>query len=317
MAAVDVFISHRGPDNKRTFSVCLARELERRRFACFFDDRSLQPGDPALSTMTDALSAAKVVVLVLSWNFFESDHCMRELRQCRDQDKPVIPIFFDIRIDRCKPGEILEVVKIADWAKFDGGRPAWEQDISWVIGRTGLRLEALDGFWDRCIDATIDHAARLLGRAVLDRGSSVDMIPFPRNVNFVGRDAELAEMQRLLEKDRRVVVTRLAGMGKTQLLLEHAYRNKEKFTKILWVDASSPGRDENFLSLAELLGVYLAEGGPDHEKDDIQQVKGILQELDVPCLLVLDNVEDESGLWNLLPRKAQCQVNLCRAWIAL
>jgi hypothetical protein len=70
--------------------------------------------------MTEALKAAGVVVLVLSWNFFESPHCMRELRQSREQGKPVIPIFFHISIDRCKPGEILEVIKIADWAKLMG-----------------------------------------------------------------------------------------------------------------------------------------------------------------------------------------------------
>jgi hypothetical protein len=308
MAAVDVFISHRGPDNKRTFSVWLARELERRRFSCFFDERSLQRGDPALSTMTHALTAAGVVVLVLSWNFFESPHCMRELRQCREQGKPVIPILFDIIIDRCKPREILEVVKIADWAKFDGGRPAWEEDIAWVTGRTGLRMEALDGFWDKCIDETINDVARLLGRPALDRGDRVDMTPFPRNISFLSRDAELAEMQKLLEKDGRAFVTGIGGMGKTQLLLEYVYRNKGKFAKILWVDASSPDRNRNFLLLAEHLKVQLAEGGPDQEKNNIRRVRESLQDMDVPCLLVLDSLEEESGLWDLLPREGLCQV---------
>jgi hypothetical protein len=183
--------------------------------------------------MSEALSAAKVVVLVLSWNLFESPHCMQELRQSREEGQPVIPIFFDMSIDRCKPGEILEVVKIADWAKFDGGRLAWEEDIAWVIGMTGLRMEALDGFWNKCIDETINDVARLLGRPAFDRGDRVDMTPFPRKIGFLGRDTEIAEMQKLLEADGRAFVTGIGGMGKTQLLLEYVCKNKGKFAKIL------------------------------------------------------------------------------------
>jgi hypothetical protein len=309
MAAVDVFISHRGPDNKRTFSVWLARELERRRFSCFFDERSLQRGDPALLTMTEALKAAKVVVLVLSWNFFESPHCMRELRQSREQGKPVIPIYFNISPDQCKATTILQRAEIADRGKFDGGAPAWEEDIAWVAGRTGLRLEALDDFWDRCIDETINDVARILGRPALDRGSSVNMTPYPRNVNFVGREVELANMQRLLDKDGRVFVTGMGGMGKTQLVLEYVYRNKGKFAKVLWVDASGPGRKKNFISLAQHLGVQpLAEGGPDQDEHNIQQVRDGLERSDVPCLLVLDSLEEEEGLKDLIPRDGLCQV---------
>jgi hypothetical protein len=126
MAAVDVFISHRGLDNKRTFSVLLKRELERRQFTTFFDERSLQRGDPALLTMTEALEAAKVVVLVLSWNFFESPHCMRELRQSREQGKPVIPIYLNISPDQCNATTNLQGAEIADWGKWGqaslGGR---------------------------------------------------------------------------------------------------------------------------------------------------------------------------------------------------
>lgn len=30
--------------------------------------------------------------------------------------------------------------------------------------------------------------------------------------------------------------------------------------------------------------------------------------MDVPCLMVLDSLEEESRLWDLLPRKGLCQV---------
>jgi hypothetical protein len=308
MAAVDVFISHRGPDNKRTFSVWLARELKRRRFSCFFDERSLQRGDPALLTITEALKTAKVVVLVLSWTFFESPHCMRELRQSRLQGKPVIPVYFNISPDQCKAATILQGAEIADWGKFDGGKPAWEEDIAWVAGRTGRRLEALDDFWDRCIDETVNAVARILGRRAFDRGSRVDMNPYRRNARFVGREEELTEMQRVLDRDGRVFVTGMGGMGKTQLVVEYVYRNEGRFAKVLWVDASGPGRNRNFISLARYLGVQLAEGGPDRDRDNIRRVRDGLQKSDVPCLLVLDSLEEEKGLGDLIPSALLCQV---------
>jgi hypothetical protein len=177
-----------------------------------------------------------------------------------------------------------------------------------VAGRTGLRLEALDNSWDKCIDETINDVARILGRPALDRGSSVNMTPYPRNANFVGREEDFANMQRLLDKDGRLFVTGMGGMGKTQLVLEYVCRNKGRFAKVLWVDASGPGRDKNYISLAQYLGVQLAEGGPDQDEHNIRQVRNGLEKSDVPCLLVFDSLEEEEGLKDLVPRDGLCQV---------
>jgi hypothetical protein len=106
-SAYDVFISHRGPDTKRDFSIWLCKELQRRlRCKCFFDDRSLQIGDPALKFLSAALTGAEVVVAVLFRGFFESSHCMRELGQARSEEKIVLPIFLGISADNCKPARI-------------------------------------------------------------------------------------------------------------------------------------------------------------------------------------------------------------------
>lgn len=163
MAPKDVFISHCGPDSKRDFSVFLARELETRTFTCFFDERSLEAGDDALSIMDKELEAAGVVILVLSKHFFSSKSCMRELHQCKLLGKPVIPLFFGISPDDCQLEWMAREMEDAIWSQFVGGRSGWEKDVAWITGVTGHRLEAVDGFWDICIERTIKDVARLLG----------------------------------------------------------------------------------------------------------------------------------------------------------
>jgi hypothetical protein len=74
------------------------------------------------------------------------------------------------------------------------------------------------------------------------------------------------------------------------------------------VDASSLDRNRNYLLLAEHVGVQLDEGGPDQGRNNIRHIRESLQRTEVPSLLVLDSLEEESGLWDLLPREAMCQV---------
>lgn len=261
-----------------------------------------------MSTIDEALRATRVVIFILSKQFFHSPHCVRELRQSRELGKCVVPLFFDISPDECQPnGLALEMAEDDSFSRFVGGREGWEEDLTWIAGRTGRRLEALDGFWDSCIDLTIQDVARLLGRPAIDIWSKVDNTPFPRNVKFVGRESELEELQGILEKDGRGFVTGIGGMGKTQVLLEYVYRQKGKHAKVLWVDAGSEGRVKEVLELGKHLGVE-AEEQADKEEERIMQVREALEGLEVPCLLVLDNVDEESWLRDMLPRRGACQV---------
>ena len=68
-------------------------------------------------------------------------------------------------------------------------------------------------------------------------------LQYKRNERFVGREAELAEIHRGLfgavpaDRGSSVLLHGLGGLGKTQLALEYAYRHREKFSAIFWIDA--------------------------------------------------------------------------------
>ena len=304
----DVFISHCGVDTKRGFSAWLNRDLNRVNFTSFFDERSLQTGDQSWAKIVDILSCTKVVVVVLSPGYFKSKYCMHELHLCRVLEKTVVPILFGVSPDQCRPEALREGIPCGDgdWDRFD-----WEADLNWITNIKAIRLDALDGFQDTCVDKTVQDVARLLGRPAVDPLEKVDLTPFGRNAGFVGRAAELTKLERLLTEHGKAFVTGTGGMGKTQLLLEYVHRHRGSFAKLLWIDAGSQSRLVNFLSLAKPLGVTLEEGS-DAGPENCRRVKDALERAEAPFLLVMDNVDDDgAGFWDMLPRHGLCQVGNC------
>ncbi|BBN12399.1 protein MpNBS-LRR16 [Marchantia polymorpha subsp. ruderalis] len=100
-----------------------------------------------------------------------------------------------------------------------------------------------------------------------------------------------------------------AGIGKTELALEYAYRNTDKYRTILWLSAENRYIRQNYLNLAAFLGVDVGsetQAGPDRarvrsfdeqETDAYQRIKREMSR-DVPYLLIVDNLESERDWWD-------------------
>ncbi|KAJ4899661.1 Disease resistance protein (TIR-NBS class) [Raphanus sativus] len=108
-----------------------------------------------------------------------------------------------------------------------------------------------------------------------------------------------------------------AGIGKTDLLLEFAYRHHQRYKMVLWIGGESRYIRQNYLNLYRYLDVDVgAENRPDRtriksfEEQEDTAVSRIRRELmrDIPFLLVIDNLETEKDWWDsklvmdLLPR---------------
>jgi hypothetical protein len=233
------------------------------------------------------------------------------LHLCRVLEKRVVPVFFDINPDECGPADLAARIPPLPWAggSEDCDGIGWEEDVQWIKDITGLRLEALDGFWDTCVDKTIQDVARLLRRPAVDILKKVDLTPSGRNARFVGRGDELERLEKLLGEVGKAFVTGMGGIGKTQLLLEYVYRHKGCYAKILWIDGTLQSRLANSLALAKHVGVELEKEGADAEAENIRRIKDALERAEAPYLLVLDNVDEEEGLWNMLPNGGICHVS--------
>ncbi len=123
----------------------------------------------------------------------------------------------------------------------------------------------------------------------------------PRNRAFVGREPLLAEAARLLDDDehrpRAVALSGLAGVGKTELALELAYRRHREGRVAWWIAADDPVGTAN--GLADLA---VAAGITQYERvDDTRAELWIELDRNPGWLIVFDNVDEPTQLEPFLP----------------
>ncbi|MEV6964457.1 FxSxx-COOH system tetratricopeptide repeat protein [Hamadaea sp. NPDC051192] len=127
----------------------------------------------------------------------------------------------------------------------------------------------------------------------------------PRNTYFTGRDEILRELQQTLaDRSTAAVLPEAAlqgagGVGKTQIAVEYAYRNVDRYQLIWWIQAEDPAAVRASLAeLAERLGLPTS-GAMD------QTVRAVLDALSsttpMSWLLVYDNADDPASLDGLTP----------------
>ncbi|KAN0087192.1 hypothetical protein V8E54_000880 [Elaphomyces granulatus] len=124
------------------------------------------------------------------------------------------------------------------------------------------------------------------------------MVPFERNPRFLGRHNEVVGLQeRIVSKDRvrKIAITGLGGVGKTQIALEIAYRIRDKKPEfsIFWIPATSVEKIEQaYMGIGERLGLQ------DRTPADMKKaVKAHLSsEKTGPWLLIIDNLDDRN-IW--------------------
>ncbi len=88
----------------------------------------------------------------------------------------------------------------------------------------------------------------------------LDNLP-PRDPAFQGREVELAELHEKLGRTERGCITSTVDgpAGKTALAVEFAWRHRDEYDVVWWVDAESPERiDAALHALAGALGVEQA-----------------------------------------------------------
>ncbi|XP_019053074.1 PREDICTED: uncharacterized protein LOC104596018 [Nelumbo nucifera] len=109
-----------------------------------------------------------------------------------------------------------------------------------------------------------------------------------------------------------------SGIGKTELLLEFAYRFSQRYKMVLWVGGESMYVRQNYLNLWSFLEVDVGIENQCSEKRRVKSfeeqeevaISRVRKELmrDIPFLVVIDNLESEKDGWDqknimdLLPR---------------
>jgi tetratricopeptide (TPR) repeat protein len=139
-------------------------------------------------------------------------------------------------------------------------------------------------------------------------------VPYQRNLFFTGREDLLSTLHDQLNRMTASTLapsqamSGLGGIGKTQLAIEYAYRYREVYHDVLWVNAAtSTTLRSDFISLARLLD--LPEKDNADAETAILAVKRWFQEQG-NWLLIIDNVDDLSAIQSFLPTSGKGHVLL-------
>ncbi|CBF71817.1 hypothetical protein AN6955.2 [Aspergillus nidulans FGSC A4] len=124
------------------------------------------------------------------------------------------------------------------------------------------------------------------------------MVPLARNPRFVSRQEEIMELGKMIamqDGPRRIALTGLGGVGKTQAALELAYRirDKDKELSVFWLPCTSHAMvEQSFLKMRQMVG--LSNVKPAEIKEQIKSY--FSSEHGGKWLLIFDNADD-TEMW--------------------
>ncbi|MFJ6675946.1 BTAD domain-containing putative transcriptional regulator [Actinosynnema sp. NPDC091369] len=224
-------------------------------------------------------------------------------------------------------GELTDLVREHPW------RERLHGSLMTALYRTGRRTEALDAY-RRARHALVSELGlepgpelRELHRRILADDLPADPVDVQRAsrdvpaqlpadvLGFVGREAELAELEGLLSADGPVsiaAVTGTPGVGKTALAVRWAHQVRDRFPDgQLYADLRGHGPDEP-VSAADALAAFLRSSGldgaaiPDHLDERAARFRTLLDQRRV--LILLDNARSVEQVRPLLPGGSSCLV---------
>lgn len=130
-------------------------------------------------------------------------------------------------------------------------------------------------------------------------GVYLGQAPYIASELFVGRGYELDEISRILHHDhkaqrqRRLVLGGMGGIGKTQLAIAYAQSGRESYSSVFWLNAVSEAALKDSFRLIASLIFDVQEPGVLEDKEIVRRVH---QWLSTPnntgWLLVFDNYDD-------------------------
>src|SRR6266487_1683887 len=195
------------------------RPLERQGQLTFWYDRLINAGTDRAEVIDEHLSAASLILLLISSNFMDADYCygierQRALEKHRANEARVIPILLRPVDWQGAPFAHLQPLPI-------NGKPItkWEnRDEAFLSVAIGIRqvIKELQS-----LSLSAPHATL----------PSVWNIPYTRNSLFVGREDILSRLYQNFHGPslRPQAISGLGGIGKSQIAVEYAYRHHQEY----------------------------------------------------------------------------------------
>ncbi|KAL8718297.1 MAG: hypothetical protein Q9225_004548 [Loekoesia sp. 1 TL-2023] len=123
------------------------------------------------------------------------------------------------------------------------------------------------------------------------------LLPFSRDEQFVGRESQLQSIASSFRTQRRVAVSGMGGVGKSQVAIEYSYRFKESnpVAHVLWVYGGNIARFyQGYKRIAQSLEI---PGWDDPDESVLELVCSWLSRTTSSYLLIVDNADNIEHWW--------------------
>jgi tetratricopeptide (TPR) repeat protein len=290
----DFFVSYTGAD--QGWAEWIAWELEQAGYSTVLQAWDFVAGTNFAHAMHKAAIAARHTLAVLSpaylrSRFGEAEWLAAFVTDPLGQGRRLLPV----RIEACKPAGLLAGVTYVDLVGLDE-----------AAARARLLEEVAGALRGHRRPPERPRFPAALTPAALDRPRyptalpPVWNLPWRRNPDFTGREAELAALAAQLEAAPGAVAVTQAqaiqgagGIGKTSLAVEYAYRHHARFEVVWWLRAQEPASlVGDYAALAAALG--LPQAGQADQQQAALAVRGWLA-ANGRWLLVVDNAPEPAA----------------------
>ncbi len=260
--------------------------LEHQGVLSSWHDRRIPAGSEFAAVIDEFLNAADIILLLISPDFIASKYCYdiemkRALERHEAGDAIVIPV----------------ILRPCDWqdlpfGKLNAAPKNGKAVIDWANRDKAFLdvvLKIKQTLQTRNPTQTKQNSPSAEGRV-----PPFFAVPFERNTLILGRDPTIEGIRMVLEQQGRQAIVGPAGIGKTQVAVEYAYRYRESYQYVFWAAAgSSEALLSSWRGLAQHLNIPV--------EADQQAVRHRLEILPASCLIVLDGAEQPATLLPFLP----------------
>jgi tetratricopeptide (TPR) repeat protein len=255
-------------DDDRNAAERIYRVLHEEGFKPWISHEDIKKSVDWMLKILEEIDCSDGLVLVWSENASKSDNVLEEIRIARAFKKPIFPLLPNIKRRFPTPPEIIQSLEVIDEGGID-------KNISELVAR--LRDPKRS-------------------KITFPNFKAKGHIPKPHNPFFVGRNSELKTLfidsRGYLGNTKKgipIVISGLAGIGKTDLALEFAYRFNYFFPDgVYWVEAQN-----GIVNEYEKIGSVMGIGRPSKQRpvDYALRVKEKLDRFE-NGLVIFDNVTD-------------------------
>src|SRR5581483_8220561 len=206
-------------------------------------------------------------------------------------------------------------VNVGRWEKGETvPGPYYRQKLAELFGKSIAELGFIPEYSEERIGEVVTTVSDTDPHISSPPVQPIWSVPYRRNPFFTGREDILAHLYTVLRSNRTAALTQaqaisgLGGIGKTQIAIEYAYRYRDHYQAIFWVNAST--RETLNTDLAALVAFLGLSEQYERDQDIVVPVVKHWLASHTDWLLILDNVDKPEMIVDFLPAHAMGDVLL-------